>query len=337
MCVGWDGTLRFAARYNDYTTLTETRRDIDETRMSDVRQTWPSREQIGAPYNRVTLENLRTSRIQQVEDPFAGPYDDPGGTVSTWGQAIERMVNSKWIPIAKLKQDPWGYRAIEAKPRTVLTCRYSMDGLLLELGDYVSVSWTRNLGDPYTGTTFQIIGIAYDPVQKAIDLEMLWQGDLADSRPFLLDDETYLTKSTGSGGRTATVTDGSSTVTLSSGSVITDGVAVGDILVLKDTTESAGLFKRNKAVNIIQVVGATELRVSDPLDALDFDAPGGTAVSSWEIRASHLTYPTSITDPANYPDGANMYGRLTDNSGVHTAAGTGLIPAPFYGNRLFEG
>lgn len=338
LAMSWSGQLRFSARLKDYTALTATFRTIDETRIAEVSEKWPTGHQRGAPFNRVFLENLRTSIVDNVVEPSEGPFDDPAGTVTSWTRAIPAALSAAWRPVRFLAKSPWEYRGIDGRHRTAITFKTDLEALLVDLGDYVYINWTRNLGedDPYSDTLFQIEAMTYDPSSGEVEINALWMGDLSAARPYLLDSETLLTRASGNAGRTATVQNSVNTVNFSSGSLITDGVAVGDHLILKDSSEALDTFKRNKAVAITAINSATQLVVSDPLDSLDFGTAVALAVSEWEIRRSHVTYHTTASDAANYPDGGNMYGRVSsaDSGGTFSAAGTGNFTD---GHRLYEG
>ncbi len=225
--------------------------------------------------------------------------------------------------MTQLQQDPWAYRQLESSARPLLSCTTTIEALQLDLGDYVQVTWTRNLGDPHAPAYFQVQGMTLHPSTNTVDLELLWCGDLRSLRPYILDDETITRRVASGGGRTATVVDSDATVLFSSGSLISDGVAAGDHLILRDATEAATGFQRNRALKIASITDATHLEITE--SDLDFDAGAGIAVATWEIRRSHLTYATLGTDPTNYPAGADVYGRVADlaSGGVYSGAGTG--------------
>jgi hypothetical protein len=337
--VTWTGTVGLTGRLLDYTQATgqASLRTIDETRIEGLEEALPAPEQRGSPFNRITVYGAREDGVLRfigLTPPVS--YDDPSDTVTSWSRVLTREVNVLWRTEADAVENPWSNRNVDNTFRPGVRFTTDLSAINLELGDYFKLNWTRNLGDPYTDAIFQVMGLGLNPETMTVEVEAMWTDELASEQPYLLDDETILRRVAASGGRTCTVTNADSNVSFSSGSLITDGVQVGDHLIIRDATESATAFLRNKVLEIISIVDATNLRVDDPVGALAFGSPGGTAVADWEIRRSHITYPTLASDAANYPDGGNMYGRVSsaDSAGVFSAAGTGGFTA---GHKLLDG
>jgi hypothetical protein len=114
-----------------------------------------------------------------------------------------------------------------------------------------------------------------------VQLELVWCDDLREpgNLPYILDDETlYLVVAAG-GGRTCTLTDGSITVSFSSGDLFADGVALGDVLIVQDATESAAAFKRNRSLIVVNIAAADTIEV----DVSDFGSGGPFTITTWKI------------------------------------------------------
>lgn len=316
----WDGSI--AATAWNLTYDEDALVEFEETDIADFADTIPSREQRGAPFNRIILSGARPNPWQTDQAPATGPFDSPGGEATAWGRAIQRELDQSWVARQVARLNPWRSRNVDGSIKARVSFTVDARGLLLELGDYFKFTWTRNLGDPYVSAIAKVEELTLDCDNLTVQVVALVVPDTSDTAFYVLDNETLLTRASGSGGRTATVTDSDATVTFSSGNLTSDGVAAGDHLILKDSTESATLFTRNRAIRIGSVTDATHLEL-DSAD-LDFDAPGGTAVSAWEIRRSHTTYHTAATDAVNYPDGGAKYGRVANAStatAVYSASG----------------
>jgi|GEM_PF-5620050 len=312
----WLGTIGMSARNLDYTSQTATFFEINESRIKDMREVLPSREQRGAYYNRIYLDNFRTDLPPLGRDPVLGPFDAPGlvgapdPPITVEQRICPKTLGSRWQTMATWQWNPWNFRNVDTKVRNRVTFETDLEALQLELGDYFKLTWTRTLGGPYaTPTLFQVEELTLDPARNTVRMSGLWADDLRTDKPYLLDNETFLTRVNSSGGRTATVTNSSTTVTFSSGNLVGDGVAAGDHLILKDATNPSSMT-RFRALKIASVDSATQLTISDP--DLAFGGTG-VAVATWEIRRSHLTYPTFVTDPVNYDSGSTMYGRCADD------------------------
>lgn len=304
---------------------------LEEERLIAFEDWMPSNGERGAPFNRLYMEGGRASPADGLPVPFQGPWDFDSSHNCGIAQAsriIEATLQQGWRPIGQIQTAPWWWRVIEVQARQRVRLRTFLDGLRLDLGDYFLLTWSRNLGGPYSSTLFQVDAIAYSPDDDTVEIEAAWRDSLQTDRGYLLDSQTLVTRVTATFGRTATVDDSSSTVDFSSGNLVTDGVVAGDMLVLKDSTQAADVFTRFRALRIVSVLGATSLDVSDP--SLDFGTGGTpTAVADWTILRGATTYPTAVSDPTNYPSGSSMYGKVTNSSGTYSDASTG--------NRLLDG
>lgn len=343
--VGWDGKVSMSAALRDFEALTsvDDLPEFDETQIEMEADGIPSREQRGAPFNRIVKRDVRQG-LRAAEPGYVShegiELDDPANTQrrTAWNRIIPRDLSIRWWSEDDRSNNPWFVLGLDTTPRPRVRFRTTLDALLLELGDYFRLTWTRNLGDPYERTIFQVESLTLHPDTNTVTVEAIWAGDLEEDRPYILDNETLLKKATGSGLRTVTVTQGDSIVTFSSGDLTSDGVERGDHLIIRDSSEGAASFKRFKALVIAEIVSATSAKVLDLLDSLDFGLPvsGSTAISDWEIRRSHVTYPTSLSDPVNYVDGGNVYGRVSnaDQGGRYSDFGTGGFTS---GHKLLDG
>lgn len=318
----WSGTIGVSAFWSDYSSQSVAPLSIDEERTKGFLDWVPAGNDRYPPYNRIYLESGGKT---------LGPFDN-SAIITSWGRIIPIKLKEPWRADIWKGQNPWNWRMTEAKVRNRVKFLTDLSGLQFELGDFFYLNWTRNQAGPYSSTLFQVESIALLPdADNAVEIEAVKRDDLRTTLPYLLDNETLLTRLTGSGARTATVVDGSNIVTFSSGDLVADNVKVSDSLILKDSSEAATSFKRNKALSVVAISDATHLRVSDPIDALDFGAGAGIAVSEWEIRKSYITYPNANTDPGNYPDGSTMYGKVAN------LATNGVFSDATAANRLLEG
>lgn len=340
--VTWGGKIGLSGKMLDFSTATNFStqvalaliRSIDETRIASVNDDLPSREQRGAPFNRINLTGFKIGPMANELNSDAMSFDDPELAPSS--RVLVHSLRVDWLPASEQRLNPWTHRNIDKTYRPRIQFETDLEALLLELGDYVRITYTRNLGDPFTSAIFQVEALGLDPATNAVQVEALWSDDISTDRPFVLDDETITKRVSNSAGRTVTVETGNTDVVFSSGDLIADGVVAGDHLILRDSTEPATEFTRNQARKITAVVSATALRV-DPFGDVDFGNAGfSIAVTDWEIRRSHLTYPTFATSPTNYPDGSDVYGTVSsvDSAGVYSAVGTRGFTA---GHKLLDG
>jgi hypothetical protein len=194
--------------------------------------------------------------------------------------------------------------------------------LAIDLGDYFTLAWTRGgMNSAYASTLWKLETATIHPSNGSVTCTAVWMDDLVTSQPFLFDNETLIVRSAPAFGQTLTVTDGSANVDRSAGSFITDGVAAGDILRMRDTSEAAKTFFRNRDIFVASVTSATRIVVSGDLD---FGTAGAhvLADTDWKIVRGATTYHTAVSDPANYPSGGAMYGKAGDATGRFSDAST---------------
>lgn len=323
-----EGLYSLSTNVFDFTAVTATRVEVTESRTHRPRTRTPSDGERWAPYNRVMLVGPGGASF--------GPYDNQTA-IDSWGVIKPVTLNAKWNArlwgenSAAGASTVWAYRTLESKVRPAIRFGADREYLALELGEYFEYTWSRGGQSAFfSDTVFRLEGMRIDPETLKVDLSAIWADDLGngDAAPFLLDNETLVVRASGSAARTATVTDSDATVVFSSGDLTADGVAAGDILILKDSSLAANVFTRYRALYIDSVTDATHLVVNEA--APDFDAPGGVAVGEWEIRRGATTYHTAITDPVNYPSGGAMYGKCCDTNNNYSDSG-------FPTNRLLEG
>ena len=322
--IGWDGKVALSGRNQDFDLYATTLPSIPEERMANQQDMGTQRTQRGAYCNRVNYSSVteKTSgpdgrlydfaSLAPIGPLLKGPWDNPNALVPLTARVYERDIGALWVPRYKLQTSPWLWRAIDNVPRQRFEFDTGLEGLTHELGDFISLSWTRNGTAVYSSVPFQIIGIDVNPSTCVVHYTCLWYGDLA-LYPYLLDDETLLVRA--SGWDSIAVVDTSDVVTLSGtffGSFTSKGVAAGDILQLVDTGLPDDNFHRNRCLRISQVISTTQIRVADS----DLDFFGGAAMPAgqWNILRGSTTYPTG----GSWPSGNLMYGRVAD---VSTAAG----------------
>jgi len=320
LAMTWDGKIAVFSSYFSFANLTTTRVVIDETRGNNVIERIPSKGQRWSPYNRV-----------YVVDPSGvphGPFDNPDASVD-WGVVLERTLHGKWsYPFAPSEalytQNVWfSQRRIESLVRPVIQFVTDRDGLQLDLGDLFDFTWSRGGGTsgPYNASVFRVESITVDPDTLAVGIEAVWVDDVRSVYPYLLDLEALTVRVASSAGRTVNVMDGDTEHTFSTGDLTTDGVVEGDVLVLLDATQAQNVFTRFRALRITAVLDAVTIETSgDPLPC-DFSSPGGANVATWEIRKGALTYPTSSSDPTNYPSDGTMYGKASDDDDRYSDTG----------------
>jgi hypothetical protein len=320
--IGWDGTVGVAGNTPDFTALTTVLTDLPEHRIRDVSDRIPSREERGAPFNRVVCVGGRPDILGNK--PPTGPFDDPSGTIVTWGRVLSRQLNQSWRNFFT-QSDPWTFRNLRAEARPKVSFTTDLEALLLEIGDYFQFNWTRNLGtsDPYTQTIFQIEEMSVNFADNSVRITALWIADTFGlNGAYLLDNEPYLTRTSGSDfANRARVVDDSTTVAFgASVDLIADDVQPGDTLILLDDTLAATDFTRYRALLIVSVDDVDLLTITDP--DLDFGAPSIVNVEDWEIRRGDSTYHDSGSDPTNYPSNGDTYGRVADaeTDGVYSSA-----------------
>jgi hypothetical protein len=312
LALTWEGKIGIYSSHFSFADITATRVTISETRCTDVVERIPSKGERWAPYNRVYV-------VSPDGVPY-GPFDNPDPDVD-WGVTLERTVYGKWAyPFEK--SDPlysnmvwYSYRRLESVVRPVVRFVTDREGLKLDLGDLFDFTWTRGgSGGPYnTAAVFRVESMTVDPETLAVGIEAVWVDDIQTSSPYLLDDESLLLRWSGSGGGTLTVEDGNDGLVSSGGGFVSEGVAAGDIVVLKDSSQADNVFTRYRKLRIVSVDGDADVTVEST--DLDFDAPAPVAIASgdWYIERGATTYPSSSSDPTSYPSDGDMYGKACDD------------------------
>lgn len=315
-----DGTYALSTIVFDYEAVTGARTRIVESRTSRQRTRTPSDGERWAPYNRVFLQGPGGASY--------GPYDNQEA-IDAWGIIKPLTLQAKWN--ARLwgensnagASTVWMYRTLESKVRPAVRFNADRQYLTLELGDYFEHSWTRGGQSAiFDNTIFRLESQRIDPATLAVELGAIWADDLASVNPYLLDDETLLVRVASSAGRTVSVTDGNTTATFNIGDLGTDGVEAGDILEMKDASQADNVFTRYRRLRIASVDSDKEVTVVAPDDDpdLDFDAPGGATVTTWTIYRGATTYHDSVSDPSNYPDDGDMYGKCCNGNDEYSDA-----------------
>ena len=325
--VDWSGAIKATALISDYDAQTATFATLDEVDLlaGSISEKIPSTGERNAAYNRLFFSALG-GRF--------GPYDDKVA-IASWGKIVAIEVNGDWFErndlsflvyngttprLPSIQNTPYAPASSGGSIiRPVVTCRTFLNGLNFELGDYLYFSWSRGvIGGPYANSTMRVEGIVFDPMSCTVELTLLWVDDLrsVDNLPYLLDDETLNVRCAGSGGRTATVTGGSATVTFSSGNLVSDGVTAiavtgGDQLIVRDAADTA--FVRNQ---VFPIVARTTNTVTL---AAPVGGSGSHVLSTWEIQAGAMTYRTGVPyfgktsqDDGLFSDGATVANQLLE-------------------------
>jgi len=292
---------------------------LDETRMvaDSLRVRTPSQGQRWAPYNRVFLEvgsaggNLSPGRN--------GPYDHDAN-ITAWGRPFTRILNAESADISQTLGNQFSiindqgfprvaeHFPVESIVRPVVSFRYGLEVLELDLGDYFILSLTRggntSFLDTYEDTMWKTEALNLLPDTGQVEVTAVWAGDVLADVPFLLDDETAITRYTSASASSGEVDDLTFDL-LGAGSFTTAGVAVGDILVLQDATEGTAEFERNRGIRIDAVTSATRLSLAESVTGLH-------TITTWKILRGATTYP--VTGDPGYPDGGRMFGKAADDS-----------------------
>ena len=328
--VNWSGAIAFASDVFDFTTATQagTIVEILETELNPGITRWVASDgERGSPFNRVSFEGGKPDPVSHQDIPFQGPFDLAAAEIPTSSGVIETVLRQGWRPFRQQALNPWQWRSVDSVTRDRVRFSMHIGGLRLELGNYFKLTWTRGpeVSGPYEGTIFQCEAIAYSPDGDTVEVEGIWRDDTVAERQYLLDDETLIVR--GKGALTGSATTGAASITVNFGGTInlaTMGVVVGDILVLRDTAEAADLFTRNLALRILTIPTSASVTVTTAL------ATAGVVINAdWSIVRGSTTYPTAISDPTNYPNGGDMYGKATAADGTTSDAQTG--------NRLMSG
>ncbi len=319
----------------DFETATTNFPVFNESRIDAVEIRMPGQGDRWAPYNRVYIPK---------DGGQIGPYDN-AAAVLAWGKIFPRTLAAKWWyginnappptapPGGNVNNAVWSWRSLEAKARPIISFTTDLGILTLDLGDYFLLPWTRGGANAlYPSTLWRLESasiILSGPNAGSVQVEAVWMQDLRTEYPYLLDDETLLVRAA-NGGATLTVTTGSTTVVRSAGSFITAGLVAGDVILMRDSSEAAAAFARNRQIKVVSITDATHAVVADSV----FGAAGAhvIAAADWTMQRSFLTYPTVGTDPGNYPSGSLMYGKVS-----RLAAGVGQFSDGSLGNKLLDG
>ena len=273
---------------------------FDETRVvaDSLRVRTPSQGQRWSPYNRVFLEIGEASGF--LAPGRNGPFDHTAN-LAAWGRPFTRIIDATYADVSQdlgsaFQDSGVGFAAIEkqfgveSKIRPVVSFRYGLEALQLELGDYFTMSLTRGgqttLVDTYTDAIWKVEALNFLPETGQVEVEGVWSSDILTEIPFLLDDDAQILR-VDSSTLVASVTTavGSDVATFSAGSLLTAGVVVGDILVLQNAAEAADVFDLNRGNRIIAVTATTAQ------GAAKWQAVGPT--STWKIIKGATTTPAT--------------------------------------------
>lgn len=298
--------------------------NLDETRVvaDSLRVRTPSQGQRWAPYNRVFLEVGPASGY--LVPGRHGPFDHGDatqGNIAGWGRIYTRVIDATLADISAGYGDVFeslgktgfglitGQFPLESKVRPVISFRYGLEVLELDLGDYFILSLTRGgqttLLDTYEDVMWKTESLNLLPETGQVEVTAVWAGDVLSDIPFLLDTESAITRTTSADcGDGDTASDDTFTLAAAGPPNFTStGVEAGDILVLQDSSEAADAFVRNRGIRIVSVDSSTLLRLAEVVAA-------GVTVTTWKILRGYTTYP--VTGDPGYPDGGRMFGKAAD-------------------------
>ncbi|MDP1916264.1 MAG: hypothetical protein Q8L14_08460 [Myxococcales bacterium] len=293
---------------------------LEETRIVadslDVRT--PSQGQRWAPYNRVFLQVGDASGY--LPPGRHGPFDhgsDTEGNLAAWGRPFTKVIDATYadvslgygnvhVPSGTGFERITSQFPVESIIRPVISFRYGLEALELDLGDYFILSLTRGgqttLLDTYVDVMWKTESLNLIPDTGQVEVTAVWAGDVLSDIPFLLDTESAITRTDSAAcGDGDTASDDTFILVGGGGSDFTStGVTAGDILVLQDASEAADAFDRNRGVRIIAVTAADQLQLAEAIGA-------SVTVATWKILRGYTTYPVA-GDPG-YPDGGRMFGK----------------------------
>ncbi len=315
--INWSSEFCFSSDVWDYTVATQAASlvAIPETEHSGLRTRIPSGNERWAPFNRLFLRGGRGYAAESLEVPFQGPWDFGSGdsaAVALSSRIIEATLEQGWRPYRQQAQDPRYFRSLNVKARELATFRTHIGGLLLDLGAYFKLSWSRgpSVGGPYVETAFQVESIAYSHSDDAVEVSGIWRDDVT----------TELLSGSASPNDGSTDCFFGGTINLT-----TMGVQPGDIFVMRCTADPLDEFAGNAAHRIVSVDSPTDITVT-PNFGVFSTSPIPNA--EWFIVRGATTYPTSFI--VGYPDGGQMYGKVTDVVGLFSDLAD-------QGNRLLSG
>lgn len=330
--MSWGGELSFSSDVRDFITATQaaTLTNFTETQLEDMEEWIPNPGERWAVCNRVYMKGGRGYPAEDLPIPFQGPFDfDTGSTgVDISDRIIEASLEQGWRPWRQQALQPLQWRCVDIYARSKIRFRTGINAMILELGAYFTLTWTRGgAGTVFNSTTFQVDAISYASGDDSVEVEAIWRDDIVTENAYLLDDEDIPVRS--KGGLTGNAIPTDADIVCNFGGTInltTMGVVVGDVLVLRCTTDPEDDFNGNGAFLITTIVGPTEVNVTPAF---------GTFVTNpipnaeWYIIRGATTYPTAVSDPTNYPDGSEMYGKTSDTAGEFSDSTTG--------NKLISG
>jgi hypothetical protein len=273
---------------------------FEETRVvaDSLKVRIPSQGQRWAPYNRIFLELGAGSG--DLAPGRNGPFDH-AANIAAWGRPFTRIIDVSYADVSQggignafNVSSGVGFNSliesqfnVESKIRPVVSFRYGIEALQLELGDFFMMSITRggNTGllDTYVDAIWKVEALNFLFETGQVEVEGVWSGDLLTEIPFLLDDETLITRYTSASASSGEADDLSFNL-LGAGSFTTAGVVAGDILVLQDATEAADEFARNRGIRIETVVSATQLSLIESVSG------GPFTIATWKILRGATTY-----------------------------------------------
>lgn len=318
----WDGQFVAHVLANTFALQTETPHEVDETLLVDVSDRVPSSGERWAPYNRVIFQS-------------DGRIVDNNTAITEWGVVIVRSVNDVAVDVFDALSGTdfgigtfGGVGVLESKVRPIISFDYPLDALTWELGDFISVSWTRGgSSSPWVTTVFRVESLTLHPARGTVSVQAVWIQDLRDELPYILDNETYVEHSDLTLFGDA-VSNGLGIITFNAGVDITN-LYVGAIIVLRDSTEAADAFTRNGAWRITAFdpdPAGPSVTVATNAEGI-YPAAGVVAFGQWGIYFGASNVAVVAADPVLYPSGALIYGKMAEGTTFSDSSTANVLKA----------
>jgi hypothetical protein len=314
----WEGVFTAFVLANGFALQTGTPTPVDETLCSGISDRIPSNGERWAPYNRIVF----ASNGRTVDNLTA---------IADWGVVLTRNLNDSVVDIETGFSGTdfgigtfGGIGNLESVVRPMLSFEYPLDALTWELGEFISFTWSRGASGlgAWSSAVFRIEALTLHPSRCTVSVQAVWIQDLVNTRPYLLDDETLLVRSKGALAGAGAWDSGFGWFTFGGTiNLLTMGVQVGDILVLRDSTEAADSFLRNACFRI-DTVAAGYCEILPVMTSTV-----SVANADWSIVRGATTYPTVVSDPTNYPSGGSMYGKLSEAGTFSDASPANIMQA----------
>ncbi len=321
-----EGKVGFVNQCADFASATDDFPVFYEEEINNPSDKTPNVGDRWAPYNRVYVMTEGNS----AGGRGLGPYDNTAA-IAEWGEVLAKTLPSKWwleVQGGKAFTQPtpyvWSNRNLESVIRPIFSFTSDLTYLSIDLGDYFLLPWTRGgQNAAYAITLWRLEGINVSPSGE-VSVSAVWMENLRTDSPYLLDNEDLVERAAVGFADDLTVTDGSLSIVRASGNWNTNGVQPGDIIRIRDTSEALTGLKRNRDLRVDFIDDVVTVQLVASTDT-DFGGAGPyvIAAADWKILRGATTYPDAVSDPANYPSGGLMYGKVASIAGVFSDGSAG--------------